>query len=188
MDYCELCFDRPQPLECRGLGKVRLDAVEGGRRLLGELEIRGPVRLHFVEVEAHRRTWFSGDRALYAVTVYNRSSLPMDRVVVSGGTSAFLEGSVRINGLSQPMEEPGEEQRDSAPSPEEETLRREEGQRLRRLLHGLEEPYREVFLWRHYGGLGFREVGQLFGKSENWACVTYHRARGKLRKEWEAST
>ena len=50
MDYCELCFDRPQPLECRGLGKVRLDAVEGGRRLLGELEIRGPVRLHFVEV------------------------------------------------------------------------------------------------------------------------------------------
>lgn len=87
-----------------------------------------------------------------------------------------------------PMEEPGEEQRDSAPSPEEETLRREEGQRLRRLLHSLEEPYREVFLWRHYGGLGFREIGQLFGKSENWACVTYHRARGKLRKEWEAST
>lgn len=41
------------------------------------------------------------------MTVYNRSSLPMDRVVVSGGTSAFLEGSVRINGLSQPMEEPG---------------------------------------------------------------------------------
>ena len=107
MDYCELCFDRPQPLECRGLGKVRLDAVEGGRRLLGELEIRGPVRLHFVEVEAHRRTWFSGDRAVYAVTVYNRSSLPLARVVVSGGTSAFLEGSVRINGLSQPMEEPG---------------------------------------------------------------------------------
>ena len=87
-----------------------------------------------------------------------------------------------------PMEEPGEEQRDSAPSPEEETIRREEGQRLRRLLHGLEEPYREVFLWRHYGGLGFREIGQLFGKSENWSCVTYHRARGKLRKEWEAST
>ncbi len=52
----------------------------------------------------------------------------------------------------------------------------------------MEEPYREVFLWRHYGGLGFREIGQLFGKSENWACVTYHRARGKLRKEWEAST
>ena len=87
---------------------------------------------------------------------------------------------------NQPMEEPGEERAGSAPSPEEETLRREEGRRLRQLLHGLEEPYREVFLWRHYGDLSFREIGQLFGKSENWACVTYHRARGKLRKEWEA--
>ena len=96
--------------------------------------------------------------------------------------------STRRDPDNQPMEEPGEDPRGSAPSPEEETLRREEGRRLRQLLHGLEEPYREVFLWRHYGDLSFREIGQLFGKSENWACVTYHRARGKLRKEWEAST
>ena len=94
--------------------------------------------------------------------------------------------STRRDPDNQPMEEPGEERAGSVPSPEEETLRREEGQRLRQLLHGLEEPYREVFLWRHYGDLSFREIGQLFGKSENWACVTYHRARGKLRKEWEA--
>ena len=94
--------------------------------------------------------------------------------------------STRRDPDNQPMEEPGEDPRGAAPSPEEETLRREEGQRLRRLLHDLEEPYREVFLWRHYGDLSFREIGQLFGKSENWACVTYHRARGKLRKEWEA--
>ena len=94
--------------------------------------------------------------------------------------------STRRDPDNQPMEEPGEERAGSAPSPEEETLRREEGRRLRQVLHGLEEPYREVFLWRHYGDLSFREIGQLFGKSENWACVTYHRARGKLRKEWEA--
>ena len=94
--------------------------------------------------------------------------------------------STRRDPDNQPMEEPGEERAGSAPSPEEETLRREEGRRLRQLLHGLEEPYREVFLWRHYGDLSFREIGQLFGKSENWACVTYHRARGNLRKEWEA--
>ncbi|MDY4965786.1 MAG: sigma-70 family RNA polymerase sigma factor [Dysosmobacter sp.] len=94
--------------------------------------------------------------------------------------------STRRDPDNQPMEEPGEERAGSVPSPEEETLRREEGRRLRQLLHDLEEPYREVFLWRHYGDLSFREIGQLFGKSENWACVTYHRARGKLRKEWEA--
>lgn len=107
MDYCELCFDRPQPLVCQGEGRVRLDALDGRRRLLGELEFHGPVTLHFVEVDAARRMWYSEDRALYAVTVYNRSSLPMDRVVVSGGTGRFLDGSVRINGLSQSRENPG---------------------------------------------------------------------------------
>ena len=59
-----------------------------------------------------------------------------------------------------PAEEPEEAER-PAPSPEEEVLRQEEGRRLRQLLHELEEPYREVFLWRHYGGLGFREIGEL---------------------------
>lgn len=106
MDYCELCFDRPAPLECRGKGRVRLDAADGRRRLLGELEIDAPVTLHFVEVQAVRRTWYSGDRALCAVTVYNRSSLPMDRVTVSGGDGGFLDGTVRVNGLSQAGEDP----------------------------------------------------------------------------------
>lgn len=106
MDYCELCFDRPQPLVCQGRGRVRLDARDGKRRLLGEWEIDAPVTLHFVEVEAVRRTWYSGDRALYAVTVYNRSSLPMDRVTVSGGSGRFLDGSVRINGIAQTGEDP----------------------------------------------------------------------------------
>ena len=50
-------------------------------------------------------------------------------------------------------------------------------------LHRLEEPYKEVFLLRALGELSFRQIGQLFGKTENWACVTYHRARKKLQKE-----
>ena len=28
-------------------------------------------------------------------------------------------------------------------------------------------------------------VGQIFGKSENWACVTYHRARNKIKERLE---
>ena len=50
------------------------------------------------------------------------------------------------------------------------------------------EPYKEVFLWRALGGLSFRTIGQLFGKSENWACVTYHRAKTIIRKNMEGST
>lgn len=50
-------------------------------------------------------------------------------------------------------------------------------------LHRLEEPYKEVFLLRALGQLSFRQIGELFGKTENWACVTYHRARKKLQEE-----
>lgn len=47
----------------------------------------------------------------------------------------------------------------------------------------LEEPYGEVFILRHYGEFSFKEIGKIFGKSDNWACVTYHRSRMKLQKE-----
>lgn len=70
---------------------------------------------------------------------------------------------------------------------EERVARRDEASRLRELLHDLSEPYREVFMWRVYGELSFQEIGQLFRKSENWACVTYHRARNKIREQWEGS-
>ncbi len=54
---------------------------------------------------------------------------------------------------------------------------------VQRVLHTIEEPYREVFMWRVYAELSFREIGALFGKNENWACVTYHRAKQKLLKK-----
>jgi len=53
---------------------------------------------------------------------------------------------------------------------------------LHRLLHGLGEPYREVFWMRTFGELSFREIGALFGRTESWARVTYHRAKMKLRE------
>lgn len=38
---------------------------------------------------------------------------------------------------------------------------------------------------RTFGELKFSEIGMLFGKSENWARVTYYRARVKIREELE---
>jgi len=52
---------------------------------------------------------------------------------------------------------------------------------IHRALHGLDEPYREVFSMRVFGELSFREIGDLFDKSEHWACVTFHRAKGKIK-------
>ena len=50
------------------------------------------------------------------------------------------------------------------------------------LLHRLQEPFREVFTLRTFGELSHAEIAVLFGKSESWARVTYHRARQLLRR------
>ena len=74
---------------------------------------------------------------------------------------------------------------DRSESPEERLARQDETMRLQKILHDVPDPYKEVFLWRVYAELNYKQIGQLFGKSENWACVTYHRARNMIRKRWE---
>ena len=74
---------------------------------------------------------------------------------------------------------------DPGTSIEEKLTDRETAGQLRDLLHTLPDPYKEVFLWRVFAELSFRQIGQIFGKSENWACVTYHRARTMLKNRLE---
>ena len=74
---------------------------------------------------------------------------------------------------------------DDAPGAPELAERRDQLDMLYSLLHTLPEPYKEVFMWRVYGELSFKEIGQIFGKTENWACVTYHRARKTLIERTE---
>ena len=57
--------------------------------------------------------------------------------------------------------------------------------RIHMALHTLEEPYREVFELRVFGELSFREIGIIFAKTENWARVTYHRAKLKVQERME---
>lgn len=67
-------------------------------------------------------------------------------------------------------------------APEETLLRGEDTYRLYAALHRVEEPYKEVFSLRVFGELSFRQIGQIFGKTENWARVTYHRAKIKVKE------
>ena len=48
---------------------------------------------------------------------------------------------------------------------------------VQRILHQLPEPYREVFTLRTLCDLSHGQIGELFGKSDIWARVTYYRAR-----------
>lgn len=57
--------------------------------------------------------------------------------------------------------------------------------KVHEVLHRMDEPYKEVFTLRIFGELGFKQIGKLFGKTENWACVTYYRARKKIMEQME---
>lgn len=99
--------------------------------------------------------------------------------------NAFL--SERRRKRPEPLDELPE-QPDAAAGPEALALDRDASRRLHRALHDLPEPYKEVFTLRVFGQLSFRDIGELFGKTDNWACVVYHRARARLQKETEEST
>ena len=62
---------------------------------------------------------------------------------------------------------------------------REQAMRIHASLHRLKEPYREVFSLRVLGELSFREIAEVFGRSESWAKVTFYRAKSKLIKDME---
>ena len=57
---------------------------------------------------------------------------------------------------------------DPAPPPEETAAARDQAARL-----------------RAFGELLYKDIGSLYGKTANWACVTCHRAREMIRRRWE---
>ena len=65
---------------------------------------------------------------------------------------------------------------------EEQFVRHDDVIRIQKILHEIPEPYKEVFMWRVFAELNFKQIGLFFGKSENWACVTHHRARNMIKK------
>ncbi len=77
---------------------------------------------------------------------------------------------------------------DEEVSAEEQLIRREEAERIRAVLHTLPETYKEVFMWRVFAELSFSQIARLFGKSDNWACVTYHRAKRMIQERTRDKT
>ena len=47
---------------------------------------------------------------------------------------------------------------------------------------GLPGPSAEVVYLRAFGGLSFREIGDVLGRTETWARVTFYRGKEALRK------
>lgn len=77
-------------------------------------------------------------------------------------------------------EEISELMEDSSPRPDEAAESADGRLRLLKKIHSLPETEKEIILLRASQELSFREIGEIFGKTENWARVTYYRAKQKL--------
>ena len=153
-------------------------------------------RVYFTDVELYLRT-ITRDEALaeeLTAQVFFRAmkALPKFRGECDIGTWLCALGkncylsylrkagkTVDLDAISIP--DPGQ-------SIEERIGDRQQAMTIHRVLHTLAEPYKEVFSLRVFGQLSFQDIGSLFGRTANWACVTYHRARQKIRdqlEEWE---
>jgi RNA polymerase sigma-70 factor (ECF subfamily) len=67
-------------------------------------------------------------------------------------------------------------------------IQKDQALSIYKVLHCLSEPYKEVFTLRVLGDLSFKEIAEIFEKQENWARVTYHRARLKIREHMTVET
>ena len=94
------------------------------------------------------------------------------------GRNLYLS-HLRRTGKELPLEET---LIDTCVSVEERLEDKEEAMRIHKVLHSLPEPYKEVFTLRVFGQLSFAQIGEVFGKTANWACVTYHRAKSKIQE------
>lgn len=64
----------------------------------------------------------------------------------------------------------------------EKMIQHEQADSIRRILHTLKEPYREVFMLRVYGEYSFEAIAAAFQRSATWARVTYYRAKEKIKE------
>jgi RNA polymerase sigma factor, sigma-70 family len=64
-------------------------------------------------------------------------------------------------------------------------LLREQAMLVHQVLHSLPEPYKEVFTLKVFGELKFKDIANLFGKTESWAKMTFYRAKERIVKGME---
>lgn len=74
-------------------------------------------------------------------------------------------------------------QPDTAINLESDYFDKDTAKRLHFILHGLDEPYKEVFTLRVFGELPFAQIGDLFGKTDSWARLVFYRAKKQLQEE-----
>ncbi|MDD7305285.1 MAG: sigma-70 family RNA polymerase sigma factor [Peptoniphilaceae bacterium] len=65
---------------------------------------------------------------------------------------------------------------------EEDFIKNEEKSSLERLIEKLDQPYKDIVKLRIYQEMSFKEIGLIFNKTANWACVCFYRAKENLKE------
>ncbi len=68
---------------------------------------------------------------------------------------------------------------------EKEYISNEQKLEIYKKIQKLESPTKDVLMLRLSGELSFREIGEILGKTENWARVTFYRGKQIIGKEIE---
>ena len=66
---------------------------------------------------------------------------------------------------------------------ENEYIEREDENKVFEKIKALDEISQKVMYLRVKGEMSFKEIGDILGKSENWARVTFYRAKQKVKEE-----
>lgn len=91
-------------------------------------------------------------------------------------------------GREVPTEQTQMPEEKAAESVEQTAIARLELMDVLKEMQKLAPQMREVIYLRVMGQLSFKEIGEILGKSENWARVTFYRGKEQLlikRKEWD---
>lgn len=65
---------------------------------------------------------------------------------------------------------------------EDEIIQKERNMDLYKNMQHLDSQDREVIYLRIFADLSFKDIGEVLGKSENWARVTFFRSKEKLKR------
>ena len=120
------------------------------------------------------------DTMLKAITSIDKfkGNCSMKTYLCTIARNEFLNHRKRSDNRTLPLDEAVHAAREE--SPEHSILDRMQAMEIHRILHQLDEPYKEIFTLRVFAELKFSEIGSLFGKTENWARVTFFRAKAKI--------
>lgn len=69
----------------------------------------------------------------------------------------------------------------SIPSFEKDIIKSEEIDHITWAIEKLNEPYKSITKLR-LNDMSFKEIGVIYGKTDNWACVSFYRAKEKLKQ------